>query len=124
MKTAIATIVLAVMLATSVPVSAAPNDEQSGESLDCLDFMVFWSLPGVESPNAAYVEEVESETGFTIDSEDGDAYVDFFNSDGESVGYGNGEDPVPEDAEYGIVCVAVAGELPAGPAAWTYQDGF
>lgn len=122
MKTAMATIVLVFMLATSMPVHADEPD-QTGESLDCLDFLVLWAVPGVESPVASYVE-VEPGAMASITSEDGAAYVDFFDADGNQLGFGEEgfEKVVPDDADYGIVCVWVADASPVGPATWIYSE--
>lgn len=121
MKTAIATIVLAVMLATSVPVNAA-SESLEGESTDCLDYLVLYEVPGVESPTASYVDDVTPGEAYEIFSGDGDAFVDFFDAGGVSVGYG-ASGTVPDGADYGIACVWVGGVAPVGPASWTYTEG-
>lgn len=104
-----------------------PNEIQSGSGSLCLDYIILYEEPGVESPIAEYVD-VEPGTDFATASPDGTAWVDFFDEDGASVGYGSGEGTVPDNAAYGIMCVDQVGTYPAAPlpvvGEWTYQDGF
>lgn len=105
-----------------------PNPFQEGENGDCLDYQVLYDVDGVHSPLAVYVD-VEAGTGFVTDSSAGWAHIDFFDTDGNWLGYnlGSPAGTVPENAEYGVICVGLTAGYPDVPepfALWFYMDGF
>lgn len=118
------------MLAGLPAMATAANQAQSGSSVDCSDYLALYEAPGVHSPNGDRID-VDPGTGFEAYTPDTEGYVlvDFYNEDGENVGYASGDPAtgtVPSDAAYGIVCVhpidAVYFNNLDGD--WVYQDGF
>lgn len=106
------------------------NDPQDGEAPDCSDPYALWLAPGVHSPLAARVD-TDAGTWFELTNPQYHiVQIDFYDAEGFSIDFQSDTSPltgeVPEDAEYGILCVdlisqAVRTEL---DARYTYQDGF
>lgn len=127
MKTALLTVSIVAALAIVATSGQAANPPQSGSNGDCVDFNVLYLGP-VRSPGAATVV-VAGGTNYTISSDGGTAFVDFYDADGDWQGWNGGaaSGVTPSGAVSGTICVGLLGDYPDAPApltTWTYQDGL
>jgi len=152
--------VLAVVALVAVGgLGLAQNPEQSGTATTCADFNAAWPADEalaratdnviavdpftnfvVTSQNGTVGEQASEASALTpdavevshqaVDRRPGRVYVDFYDGEGDWVGYNDGqqEGVVPFDAAYGTVCVGMVNsdwpEVPNPDAEWTYQDGY
>lgn len=110
----------------------AANQEQSGQATTCVDNNVLWQVDGVDlGTTTGNSVQVGDRTAFEVSSSTNDpVYVDFFDDEGEWVGWNEGKSTgtVPSGATFGTVCVAILDtgfdRVPNPAATWTYQDGL
>lgn len=111
-------------------IAVADDDQQTGTTTSCADYNALWVVPGVVLEDARV--EVDPGQTYTITSDDGVPWVDFYDANGEWVDYNYDSDEghltsgvVPAEAAYGVVCVGALGEYPDAPlvtATFTYHD--
>lgn len=122
-----------VVVATS-GTALADEDPQTGTATTCIDFNVLWLQDGIVLADTVPLPsrvEVDPGQTYSITSDVGVAYIDFYDANGAWIDW-NGGDPagrVPGDAAFGVVCVGAGAQggpgwpdAPVPAATFTYHD--